>query len=129
MHRNRLFNRGIIALSLVIVMFLLSSCGGGSSGYGGGGGMSGAPTYTIGVTVTGLSMGNSVVLTEFYLSKDVTISANGSYTFPAAAVAIGALYSVSVKAGGQLTGQTCTVKNASGIVGVTNITNVDVTCV
>ncbi|MGC3980674.1 MAG: hypothetical protein QM808_05390 [Steroidobacteraceae bacterium] len=57
---------------------------------------------------------------------DLTISANGSFTF-GTSITSGAGYAVAVVT--QPTTQTCTVTNGNGTVGSANITNVAVNCV
>ncbi|MCX8099048.1 MAG: hypothetical protein N3F11_08645 [Casimicrobiaceae bacterium] len=81
-------------------------------------------TYTLGGTVSGLS-GGSVTLSLNGGAQTVTVSANGSYSFPNP-VAHGTAYTVTVSA--QPTGQTCTVSNASGTA-TSNVTSVNITCV
>ena len=80
-------------------------------------------TYTIGGTVSGLGSG-SVVLQDNG-ADDLTVSANGSFTF-ATAIVPGGAYAVTILT--QPAGQTCTVSNASGIVSAANITNLSVSC-
>ena len=84
---------------------------------------SNAASYTVGGTVSGLSSG-AVVLQDNG-GDDLSVSANGSFTF-ATALATGAAYSVSVKT--NPSGQACTVASGSGTVGSANVTNVAVTC-
>jgi hypothetical protein len=54
--------------------------------------------------------------------------ANGVYAF-STAVATGFFYTVSVNTMLSTTPQTCTVSHPTGVVGITNVTNVDVSCV
>jgi hypothetical protein len=82
-------------------------------------------TYTIGGTVSGLGTGLNVVLADNGSFDSLTVSANGPFTF-AKTLATNATYSVTVTT--QPTGQICTVSNGSGTVGITNITNILVTC-
>ena len=79
--------------------------------------------YTIGGSVSGLLPGNSVSLVNNGTS-DVTVSANGAYTF-SSALASGSTYAVTA---GNPPGQTCSVTNGSGTVAGANITNVTVAC-
>src|SRR6266705_1488263 len=81
-----------------------------------------ANTFTVGGMVSGLS--GTVVLRNNG-GNDLTVSANGSFTFPAP-VAQGSPYAVTVLT--QPAGQTCTVANGSGTLAGANITNVTVTC-
>jgi len=78
-------------------------------------------TYTLGGTVSGLS--GTVVLSAG--TQSVTVTANGSFTFPTALTS-GTSYAVQVQT--QPTGQTCAVANGVGTVGSSNVTNVTVTC-
>jgi hypothetical protein len=83
------------------------------------------PTYTIGGTVTGVSNSGASILLQDNGGDNVTVTADGSFTFPTALVS-GSAYSVAVSGGGGLI--TCTVTNGSGTVGSANITNVGVSC-
>ena len=56
---------------------------------------------------------------------DLSVSANGSFTFATALVS-GAAYAVTVKT--NPSGQSCTVSSGSGTVGSANVTNVAVSC-
>ena len=83
-------------------------------------------TYAIGGTVSGLSGGQQVTLLDNAdAAHSVTVSADGSFTFPVPVTA-GASYAVTV--GTQPTQQTCTVSNAAGAGVVANVTGVAVTC-
>jgi hypothetical protein len=77
---------------------------------------------TVGGTVSGVS--GTVVLQDNG-TDNLSVSANGSFTF-ATALSSGQGYSVTVLT--NPTGQQCSVSNASGSVGSTNITNVAVVC-
>jgi alpha-tubulin suppressor-like RCC1 family protein len=81
--------------------------------------------YSIGVTVTGLAQGASVVLQDNG-DDDLTVASNGTFTF-ATPIANGVSYAVSVQK--QPTNQTCSVSNGngSGIVAGASV-NVPVTC-
>jgi len=84
-------------------------------------------TYTIGGTVSGLTAGDGgagLVLTKNG-SNDVTVNANGAFTFSAAQAA-GSTYTVTVKT--QPAGQTCTVSAGTGTVAAANVTTVVVNC-
>ena len=85
---------------------------------GGGGGT----TFTVGGTVSGLS--GTVVLQDNG-GDDLSVSANGSFTF-ATALASGAAYSVTVKT--NPSGQSCSVASGSGTIASANVTNVAVSC-
>jgi hypothetical protein len=81
-----------------------------------------AATYSVGGTVSGLS--GTVVLQDNG-GDDLSLGANGSFTFATALVS-GAAYSVTVKT--NPAGQACTVSNGSGTIGSANVTNVAVAC-
>jgi hypothetical protein len=81
----------------------------------------------VGGTVSGLVAGASVVLQDNG-ADDITVSANGTFTFPVP-IAEGAAYSVTVKT--QPSGQTCTVTNGIGSADTSNAAaanNVIVSC-
>lgn len=82
-----------------------------------------AATFTVGGTVSGLGNGKSLVLRNNG-GNDLTVSANGSFTF-AGALTSGSAYAVTVLT--QPTGQTCTVSSGSGTVSA-NVGNVAVLC-
>lgn len=77
---------------------------------------------TIGGTVSGLA--GTLVLRNNG-GDDLTIAANGSFTF-ATSLSTGTGFNVTVRT--QPAGQTCSIFNASGIVGSTNVTAVNVIC-
>jgi hypothetical protein len=86
---------------------------------------SGAVTYTIGGTVTGLTSGTLVAKNN---SGDaLTVATNStSFTF-STPLASGAAYAVSV--GTQPSGLACSVSNGTGTVAGVNVTTVVVACV
>ena len=84
-----------------------------------------AATYTIGGSISGLAVGQSVVLLNNG-GDALAVNANGSFTF-ATPLATGAAYSVTV--GTQPVGQVCTVANGSGTVASAHVANVAVSCV
>ena len=86
------------------------------------GGDAATASYSVGGTVSGLS--GTVVLQDNG-GDNVSVSANGSFTFPTP-LASGASYNVTVKS--YPSGQTCTVANGSGTVASANVTNVAVSC-
>src|SRR6187455_51649 len=101
--------------SLVACAALMAACG------GGGGGDSPAPppppppaTFTVGGTLAGLATGASVVL-QNNGGSNVTVSANGSFTF-ATAITTGGAYAVTVLTQPSTPAQTCSVTNGSGTV-------------
>jgi len=78
-------------------------------------------TATVGGTVSGLS---GTVVLQNNGADDLTLSADGSFTF-SAAINSGSLYNVTVLA--KPASQTCTVNNGAGTAGA-NVTNVVVIC-
>lgn len=80
--------------------------------------------YAVGGTVAGLAAGGTLKLRNNG-TDEVTVAANGGFTFPD--LLSGLPYDVTVSA--NPTGQTCTVANGSGFVGGAAITDVAVTCV
>jgi hypothetical protein len=87
-----------------------------------GGGGSAAPTYSIAVTISGLS---GTLVLQNNDSDVFSAAANGVFTF-ASRLAGASTYSVTVKT--QPTGQTCVVANGNGTVNRSDVTNVTVTC-
>lgn len=85
---------------------------------------SGAATYSIGGTVTGLGAGNSVKLLDDNASP-LTVPANGTFVF-ASQLPSGTAYSASVAT--QPAGESCTVSAGSGTVGAASVTNILVAC-
>ncbi len=82
------------------------------------------PTYTIGGTVSGLGTGDSVVL-QNSAADDLTVSANGAFTF-ATALSDSAAYVVTVFT--NPTNKECSVSNGSGSISTANVTNVGISC-
>jgi hypothetical protein len=80
--------------------------------------------YTIGGTVTLLASGKTFVI-QNNAGDDLTISANGSYTFKTS-IADKTAYAVSILT--QPINQICVLANDSGTLAGANITNVDITC-
>ena len=115
--RTALFSLKKYPLIVVCLAFILAACS------GGGGGTTSTPTYTISGTVSGLS--GSLVLQDNG-GDDLTISANGSFTF-ATPLASGASYVVT-QFSQQFPNQTCTITNDQNTVGG-NVSNVAVDCV
>jgi hypothetical protein len=81
-----------------------------------------ANTFTVGGTVSGLS---GTVMLQNNGGNDLTVSANGTFTF-STALQNAAAYSVAVLT--QPSGQTCTVANGTGTIAAANVTNVGVSC-
>ena len=111
--------------SIALASLFLTACGGGGgSDLGGNNPPPTGGTLTVGGTVSGLASNTSVVL-QNNGGNNLTVSANGAFTF-STALASGAAYSVSVFT--QPSGQTCTVASGSGTVGSAAVTNVSVLC-
>ena len=108
-----------VALSLPLA---LVACGGGGGGDGGNNGGT-QPRYSIGGSVSGLEASKTLAL-QNNASDDLTLAANGSFTFPAK-LAAGAAYAVTVRT--QPNGQSCTIEHGSGTAGA-NVDNVAVSC-
>jgi len=81
-----------------------------------------APTYTLGGTVSGLTSGQSVTLTNVL---DTVTVGNGTFTF-GVQLSTGTSYSVTAQ---NPPGMTCAVSNGSGTMPAANVTNVAVNCV
>lgn len=81
-------------------------------------------SYSIGGTVSNLGSGKSIVL-QNNLGSDLTISANGAYSFPTSLVN-NASYSVTILT--QPTNQACVLSNASGTITSANVSNINVSC-
>src|SRR6266702_7402586 len=76
--------------TLAVLLLILAGCGGG----GGSQPSSPPPTYIVGGTVTGLSTGASLVVSNNG-GNVTTIKANGTFTFPTP-IASGGQYAVAV---------------------------------
>lgn len=83
-----------------------------------------AAPYTLGGMASGLSAGQSVVLTNGG-GEDLTVSVDGGFTFTRPLVD-GAVYSVTVKTAP--TGSGCVVRNGFGSVAATSVDSVAVRC-
>jgi Bacterial Ig-like domain (group 2)/Galactose oxidase, central domain len=112
----------VLALSVLIgILFVLGCAVGGSSS------SRATVTYNIGGTVSGLS-GTGLVLQDNG-GNNLTVSANGSFTFTAA-LSSGTAYSVTVFSQPSNPAQTCGVTaGGSGTVASANVTSVVVTCI
>lgn len=121
----RTLKNTISFLSIASICFALSACGGGggSSGSASTSSNSGAASYTIGGTITGLNASGLVLQDN---GGDALTLASGatSFTFTTA-VAAGGNYAVTVQT--QPSGENCTVTNATGAASA-NVTNVAITC-
>lgn len=80
--------------------------------------------YSIGGSVRNVV---GVVILQNNAGDDTVQFSNGPFTFPTK-VASGAAYAVTARLITSLPMQTCTVNNGSGVVGLTSVTNVDVSC-
>jgi 6-phosphogluconolactonase (cycloisomerase 2 family) len=108
-----------------LALFLVG-CGGGGSGSGASSSPPPPPppaTYTIGGTVSGLDVGQSVILQNDG-GDNLTVSANGAFTF-AAKISSGGSYAVTV--GTQPQGMGCAVASGSGTA-YRDVSNVAVAC-
>jgi hypothetical protein len=83
--------------------------------------------YTVGGNISGLAAGNSVLL-QNNGGDDLTISANGSFSFDTALVN-GADYAVTVLTQPTSPNQTCTVSNGNGTVIGADVTDIAISCV
>lgn len=79
-------------------------------------------TYTVGGTLSSLS---GTVVLQNNSGNDLTLTANGAFTFTTA-VADEAAYAVTVKT--QPSGASCSVASGTGTISAANVTNVTVTC-
>jgi hypothetical protein len=84
-----------------------------------------APAFTVGGTVTGLTAGDIVYL--YNGSDNLTLSNNGTFTFPTA-LPNGYAYSVTVSGTEGNTEAPFTPMNGSGTISGANVTNVAVQC-
>src|SRR5262249_7641416 len=103
------------AWALLTVMTGLSACNGSST--------PSVVHFTVGGAVSGLASSESVTLSNN--SETVTLSADGTFTFPTPVTANGS-YAVTVTT--QPAGQLCTVSNGSGTGVTANVSNVTVSC-
>lgn len=90
----------------------------------------GPPTFSVGGTVSGMWTGASIQLAMTALPDPpvaVTVSANGSFTFPSGLVD-GRSFTVAVSSGGQPAMHTCTVTNAAGSIAGAAVSDVEVSC-
>lgn len=102
-------------------IFLVTACGGGGSHSSGN---TGPDSLTLGGTVAHLVTGSSVALQNIG-GDTVTVSSNGSFTFPKT-LASGTPYDVTVSM--QPPDATCTVTGGSGAITTADVTNIMVSC-
>ncbi|HEY0747819.1 MAG TPA: hypothetical protein VGD63_14055 [Steroidobacteraceae bacterium] len=84
------------------------------------------PAYTIGGTITGVSISGPIVLQDNG-TDNLTVSADGSFTF-ATPIPSGSAYSVTAVSSTTSQTRTCSFTNASGVVGGANVTDVSIVC-
>jgi 6-phosphogluconolactonase (cycloisomerase 2 family) len=108
------FRRASVAI-VAAAQLAATACGGGSS--------TPPPTYSIAGSVSGLDAGESLTL-HISAGDDLTVSANGGFTFATRVVAGGG-YAVSVRV--QPPGKSCAVTDGAGTATAT-VTNVAVVC-
>ena len=82
--------------------------------------------YTLGGHISGLEANESVVL-QNNAGDDLTLAADGSFTFPSS-LNFGDAYDVTVLTQPPAPSETCTVSNGSGTMPANNINSVSVTC-
>lgn len=85
------------------------------------------PTFSVGGTVAGLA-GTGLVLEDRAQLADLPVVTSGSFTF-AARYANGAAYDVRVKTPPTNPAQLCTVLRGSGVVGGTDVADIEVSCI
>jgi len=85
-----------------------------------------AATHLIGGTVSGLSSGTQLALQDNG-RDDLKVTVDGPFAF-ATPIPKGSAFSVSLLALGSSQSVACTLSNASGVVGSTDVTNVAVVC-
>ncbi len=98
-----------------LISVVLAACGSGG----------GPPTHTVGGVVSGL-FGTGLVL-ENNGAEDLSLAVDGRFAFPTRVV-LGTRYTVTIKAQPTAPIQVCTIENAAGAVGNSDVTNVNVSC-
>ena len=83
-----------------------------------------ANSFTVGGSVSGLA---GTLVIENNASDALTLSQNGSFAF-ATPIASGGSYAVTVKTQPGAPSQTCTIANASGTMGSSNVSSLAITC-
>jgi len=102
---------------LPLIALFLAACGGSNP--------TPSASYSVGGTLTGLAVGNSITLSNNGVDK-LTLAANGAFTFPVK-LANTAPYKLTLSATTP-TVQPCTAKDEAGTINGANITTVLVTC-
>jgi 6-phosphogluconolactonase (cycloisomerase 2 family) len=118
-------------VGIATCVLVLSACGGGGGGGGGNPNPPAPPSgpFSIGGNVTGLDSTAAGLVLQNNAGNDLTIAANGAFTF-STAIATGAAYAVTVKTQPNLGPlQNCSVTNGAGTVAGAAVTNVAVACV
>jgi N-acetylneuraminic acid mutarotase len=108
----------LAAIACCVSAVLLTACGGSSPVAS-----ALAPTYTIGVTVSGLTTGTLVLQNNG--NETLSANLNGVFSFTTG-LASGLSYSVTVAT--QPSGYRCSVTNGTGTIGAANVTGVTVSC-
>src|ERR1035437_10324073 len=113
---NRIMMNAKIFLLALFSSVILTACGGGGGGSGGagGGGVVSPTSYSIGGTVSGLAVGNSITLSDNG-SDSISVSANGTFTFNTKLPSSQA-YSVTLSSTSPVV-QPCSVTYGSGTMG------------
>jgi hypothetical protein len=89
-----------------------------------GGNEASGPTFTIGGMLHGMKPGRSVTLQDNG-ADDLMVPMNGMFVF-SQGLGAGVAYNVTVS--GQPPAQTCTVMAGTGVVAMSNVTSINVTC-
>jgi uncharacterized repeat protein (TIGR03803 family) len=113
--------RNIPVMLTCIVLLAPIGCGGGGGSSSSG---SGETTYTLGGTLAGLDLSQSVSLQDNG-GDTLTLSANGTFSFPMRLDA-GTAYAITVQS--HTPGIACSVGNGSGTLGSSDVTGVGVSC-
>jgi hypothetical protein len=111
---------------MLAVLAALVGCGGGSSSSSGNGSSAstGAAAYSVSVNVSGLGSNKQVALT-LNGGSALAVSSNGVVTFPGT-LAANTSYTVAITS--ESTGSVCSLSNATGVVGSSNVSNVGLAC-